>query len=202
MAADRRARIGKRRTGLTVAEMIVVMAIIAVLAAMMMPAMRGRSVHADAVALTNTLSGLRQGIQGYRLHTGWYPSSIFQLVAIPGQQNSPLTTSCGGALASATVQAAWRGPYISQQVGTGGIQTAGMAIAPDFTRDTVVVAGFTGDIVGSLRINVLGVTQTIAERVDGAFDGGSFSAASGAVTWADTGATPGVLVFRIPVSGC
>lgn len=177
-------------------ELIVVLAVLAFLAAMIVPAMRPRVIVADAAGLTSTLRSLRHGIQTYREHTGFYPSSVFQLVSIPGQQNAPLTNSCGTLLASTALGPAWRGPYIAQQVGVGGIQTGAMAVSEAFTQ-----AVGAGDL-GTLRINVLGVPQSVAERVDAAFDGGTFSPTSGAITWADTGAVPGVLVYRIPVSGC
>ncbi len=176
--------------------MVVAIGLLAILAALMIPALRGRAVSGDAAGLATTLGGLRQGIQNYRAHTGFYPSSAFQLVSVPGQQNAPLTNSCGPLLPAAVMGAAWNGPYVAQQVGVGGIQSGAMEIAPAFSRDTV-----TGDL-GSLRINVLGVPQPVAEIVDAAFDGGAFSATSGTITWADTGSTPGVLVYRIPVKGC
>lgn len=179
-----------RRAGLTVVEVVVAVVILAFLAALMMPVMRGRMIAADAGALASTLRSIRQGIDSYREHTGWYPSSMFQLQFIPGSGDSPLTNSCGAAVAQAPLANAWRGAYVAQRVGPEGMQVGAMTVSPDFTR--LAVTG----TAAYLGITVSEVPEPVANRVDEIFDG-ELSLTTGAITW-----TNGTLTYHLPVLGC
>lgn len=185
------------RPGLTVMEMIVAMAIIAFLAAVMVPGMRSRQQAGDAAALVSTLRGLRQAIANYRDHTGWYPSSLVQLQALPGAGDASLTNSCGATVAQATFNARWRGSYYGGLAGVGGVQVGAMTINPTLARTEL------GGSRAFLRIQISDVNRRTAEYADATLDGGTFNGATGAITWTETGSTGhGTLYYNLPVEGC
>ena len=192
-----RPRPGLSRKGLTALEIVVAMAIIAILTAVLVPGFRVRQQAADAAALVSQLRSLRQAIGNYRNHVGWYPSSLVQLQALPGGGGLARTNSCGAAVAQATFNARWRGSYFGGLAGVGGMQVGAMTISPALTRTE-----FTGGRA-FLRISTSEVNVRAAEHVDAALDGGAFSPTSGAVTWVETGSSGhGTLQYNFPVEGC
>lgn len=62
----------RRRTGFTVLELLVVIACVAILLALLLPALRGALAVADDVACRNSLRGLGQAVQVYTMDDMWH----------------------------------------------------------------------------------------------------------------------------------
>ena len=87
----------RMRRGFTLAEIMVAMALIAVLAAVLIPTVRGRLQDSYEDALVEEYANLASAIQAYRQDVGKYPPRLDYLSALPA---SPVDR-CNVALSSA-----------------------------------------------------------------------------------------------------
>lgn len=81
-----------RRTGFTLIELIVVIALVAVLAAVVAPNLLGRAGEAKRQSTTIQLEKVVSAVELYRLETGRYPDKLADLVQRPNglkQWNGP-----------------------------------------------------------------------------------------------------------------
>jgi general secretion pathway protein G len=87
-----------RRTAFTLVEVLIVLAILGVIAAMVAPQILGRQDQANRDAARLSIKGLEQALEMYALdHTGEYPPTATGLeVLVIAQQNDPN----------------WKGPYL------------------------------------------------------------------------------------------
>lgn len=102
-----------RQSGFTLIEMMVVIAIIGILAALIAPKIMGRPDDARAVAAKQDIATLMQALNLYRLDTGRYPTTeqgLTALVKCPDQ--GPTSNNCktGGYLDRLPVDP-WGTPY-------------------------------------------------------------------------------------------
>ena len=87
-----------KRKGFTLIEIMLVVIILGVLAAMVVPKLTGRSDEARrSVAKTDIESNLALAIDLYEVDTGEYPSSLGDLTKAPSSATS------------------WKGPYLKKQ---------------------------------------------------------------------------------------
>src|SRR3954453_13216157 len=103
----------KRRMGFTLAEVLVAVTIIAVLAAVLMPTVRGRLQEGYEDAIINEFTNLATAVNAYRQDVGHYPPELDYLTALPTGPDD----FCGRNLMSAD-SAKWRGPYVSRIITT------------------------------------------------------------------------------------
>lgn len=90
-----------RRRGFTLIELIVVIFILAILAALIMPRIIGRTEDAKNAKATSDISVMKQAIRLYRVDTGRYPTTEEGLQALrtdPGDVDN------------------WRGPYLEEDI--------------------------------------------------------------------------------------
>jgi prepilin-type N-terminal cleavage/methylation domain-containing protein len=106
---------GINRRGLTLPEVLVTLAIVAIIAAVLVPALTSQISKGDAARVSEDLKAVQTGIMTFASDVRRYPKSINQLV------NEINTTSdvdlVGGASYTADHRAAWRGPYFVKDVG-------------------------------------------------------------------------------------
>lgn len=99
MVSHRRA---KRRSGFTLMEVLLVLAIIGVIMTMVVPKVLGRQQHANTDATKVSIGGLTQALKLYSLdHSGQFPVSAEGLNALlkaPGARDPR-----------------WRGPYLEKE---------------------------------------------------------------------------------------
>lgn len=72
----------RKNAGFTLLEVMVVMVIIGILAALIVPNVMGRLDDAKIVAAKSDIAGLSQGLKLYRLDNGRYPTSEQGLAAL------------------------------------------------------------------------------------------------------------------------
>jgi prepilin-type N-terminal cleavage/methylation domain-containing protein len=183
------------RRGFTLFEVLVALAIIALMTAVILPSLSSRISSSNSANVTQTLKTLNDAIQKYRENVGYFPSQLTLLTAKPTTSN---TNSCGQALSSTDV-ALWRGPYLSATLTSNGISAGDALILNSLTR---VPASTTSSTLmdGELDITVQSSTATLFNDVETAFDAtGSTSSTSGLVRYSSTTAT---ITFILPISGC
>jgi general secretion pathway protein G len=85
----------QRRHGFTLVEMLLVVAIIGILAALVIPKIAGTSEHSREVAAAADIhGGIKTALDHYEIDCGFYPRSLNDLLVQPGDAKN------------------WRGPYL------------------------------------------------------------------------------------------
>jgi len=108
--------------GLTLIEMIVVLAIIALVAALIVPNVIGRPDEARVTVAKTDLRTISAALKMYRLDNGDYPTTAQGLAALsvkPTSEPLPRNWSGEGYLAQVPVDP-WGRPYIYRSPGTAG----------------------------------------------------------------------------------
>jgi general secretion pathway protein G len=91
----------KQTNGFTLIEVMVVVAILGILAAIVVPKIMGRPDDARIVAAKQDIGAIMQSLKLYRLDNATYPSTeqgLQALIAKPGSQPIPLNWKSGGYL--------------------------------------------------------------------------------------------------------
>lgn len=111
-----------REEGLTLIEMIVVLAIIALIAALIVPNIIGRPDQARVTVAQSDLRSISAALKMYRLDNGDYPSTaqgLAALVAKPSGEPQPTNYAAGGYLDKLPVDP-WGDPYVYRSPGGDG----------------------------------------------------------------------------------
>ncbi|MEX1186501.1 MAG: prepilin-type N-terminal cleavage/methylation domain-containing protein [Gemmatimonadaceae bacterium] len=191
---------GRRAPGFTAVEILVVLAIVAILAAVITPQVIGRIRESRQSALSQTFFGLSQGIAEYKKAVARYPSYLTLLTTTPVLNTA--TDACGNLLSQANI-VNWRGPYVSRQLLSGGIPMGDAHIQNALRRVTSGSSVF-------LLMDAANVDTLIAIGLEAEFDGTPANAAGGTIqyTTAAVGPLPAAppktvnLSYSIPIAGC
>jgi general secretion pathway protein G len=108
--------------GLTLVEMIVVLAIIALIAAIVVPSVIGRPDQARVTVAQTDLRNIAAALKIYRLDNGDYPSTAQGLAALsakPSGEPVPRNWNSGGYLDRVPVDP-WGNPYAYRSPGENG----------------------------------------------------------------------------------
>lgn len=193
-------------SGFSLVETLVAIAILALLAAVVIPTVKSQLDRSEVSAIAENLHSLREAILAYRENVGFYPSELVQLATIPGALGVTTNSSCGTATPAANI-ARWRGPYIAQAITTSGIPSGEVTILNALVRSPST-ATWPNPPDGTLRVEVSDAYnapgQTFVAEVERAFDGASNDLSTGAIRWTPT--VPlgpvGKLEFHIAIRGC
>jgi prepilin-type N-terminal cleavage/methylation domain-containing protein len=99
-----------RKVGFTLAEILIALALIAVLAAVLLPAVAGQISKGDTGRTMQDLDALRAGIDQFLADVHRYPKKVSQLTTkVTGSDRD-----VNGTLYPAPLAAKWTGPYISK----------------------------------------------------------------------------------------
>jgi general secretion pathway protein G len=186
----------RRRAGFTVVEVVVAAVLVAVLAALLIPAVAGRVRDGQTSALAQSLDALSHAITAYRIDVRRYPTRLQDLTTPPpvGTTEDP----CGRVVPAAFLDN-WRGPYLPVAVTAAGLRVGDATVQDELTADP---GGFGINSVGYLLIEVEGVDEETAISLDDAFDGGDGSE-DGGVRWATPSSSGQVtLTYGIRIRGC
>jgi len=95
-APSHASRITHHASAFTLVEILLVMTIIAILAALVIPKMVGRSEQARQTAAHADLSSIKTSLDAFEVDNGFYPKNIQDLVTVPSNAKN------------------WHGPYLEK----------------------------------------------------------------------------------------
>lgn len=121
-----------RQRGFTLAEVLVTIAIIAIMAAVLLPALNNQLSKGDTSRITSDLTNLQSGVQAFVSDIRQYPSTTSQLI------NTLSGNDINGVAFSASAISDWKGPYVSRDVlsNTGGRATISSTFTKTVTSST------------------------------------------------------------------
>ena len=178
------------RSAFTLAEILVSLAIIAILGAAVVPTIKGRLTVASANALAGELQGLQQAILAFRTNTGRYPSTLAYLTYAPP---GATTDICGAGITGTNILN-YRGPYVTRNI------TANYVVGDNYTVHVALVLVLAASPDPEyLQIDVTGVDKQAADILERQYDGSPIHYGSGTIVYA---LNTGELWYQIPISGC
>jgi prepilin-type N-terminal cleavage/methylation domain-containing protein len=175
----------KSRRGFTLAEVLVAFTLIAVLAAVVMPTIRGRLQDGYEDALVGELSSLASAINAYRQDVGHYPPQLDYLTRLPASPDD----FCGRNL-SVSDSAKWRGPYVSRIIAPTASYTV---FQEDSVQDALARPVGNANVI---QIVINGADTATARQVDLKIDGVADKAA-GTLLWSVNGNAT-IMSYSIP----
>lgn len=147
-----------RRNGFTLAEVLVTLAIIAVMAAVLLPSLTAQLSKGDTGRLGSDLTGIQSAAQAFVADVRRYPSALGDLTtAITAS-----STDLDGLPIPSTLLSKWKGPYLNRDVGN----TAGGVIGTTFSK----TAG--GNGANYLGITVTSVPASVFAGIEALLDDG------------------------------
>lgn len=161
----------RMKRGFSLAEILVAVAIVAVVAAVVIPSIGGQLTKGDAARVNNDLINVRSGIEQYLADVRRYPSAMVQLQTKP----VPADTGIAGGVYSAAQLARWKGPYMTKDFTASAVTGYGALITVQFKNcNTLAVPVCTSVATGQkyLTLEVPGLTAAEALEVDTAMDDG------------------------------
>lgn len=190
----------RKRRGFTVLEILIALALIAIMSAAVIPALMGRVRDAQTSALGQSLFSLSQAIFEYRKAVTSYPGQLVLLATKPAGTNTDL---CGNQIGNGNANS-WRGPYVSRELVSGGIGIGDAQIQNTLRRTPAAPA-----LPSALYIDVIMVDTLTAVDLEAQFDGDG-NPATGSIRYTNLAvppipaAAPGTvtLSYAMPVNGC
>ena len=193
-----------RRHAFSLVEALVALALIALIAALVIPTAKSQLDKGEVTAVTQNLQGIREAILAYRENVGLYPSQLVQLVTKPGVSGVTTFSSCLTVTPAANI-AKWRGPYLGQEMTTSGLPSGDVLILNQLQRSPQTTASVPE---GTLIVEVDKAfhnppSENFVTEVEEAIDGTTASPlTTGAIRWTATSGTEGKLAFHIAIRGC
>lgn len=171
----------RRRAGFTLPEVLTSMALIAVLASVVVPTVRGRMEDGYQDAVIQEFQSLSSALTAYRQDVGHYPPSLTYLSALPASPRD----FCGHVL-SANDIANWNGPYTSRTI--SATYVIGQRDAVNVTLQRPLATG--------IGVQISGADTSTARDVDYKIDGVDGASAGTLRYTASNGIT--VMTYVIP----
>jgi prepilin-type N-terminal cleavage/methylation domain-containing protein len=167
------------RHGFSLAELLVGMAIIALLAAVLIPAVAGQISKSDVTRTIQDLSSMRTGVEQFVSDVRRYPGKLSHM------SNPILNTQrdVNLVLYPNTLVSRWKGPYLGRDTsaGSGGFITGFGGIALDSLVRVTFQPG-----VNYATVRIAGITQADFDRMDVEIDG-AVNATNGVLRWVSGG---------------
>jgi prepilin-type N-terminal cleavage/methylation domain-containing protein len=160
------------RSGFTLAEVLVTLAIIAIMAAVLLPSLNSQISKGDAGRVVSDVTNIQTAAQAYVSDVHRYTASMGQLTTSAG------TTDITGAAIPASLQGKWKGPYLARDV--VGSTGAGGTFNNAFTTTTSSTLSY-------LTVSVTGIGSSDFANIESILDEG---------TPAGTSSTAGVVRYN------
>lgn len=181
-----------RRAGFTLPEVLVTVAIVAILAAVVVPTVTNQISKGDDSNLTSNVASLRTGITAFVSDVRKFPSRLQHLLNQPVATDDDITGGDYGALAVSR----WRGPYqTGSLLAAAATPQDSVQIGLAYLLDVLVDTAFAAPNTGYLGVTLAGVSSAaVAAHIDSLIDGGTGQTA-GNLQWA--GVAPAVTNNRL-----
>lgn len=178
-----------RRGGFTLPEVLVTVAIVAVLAAMVVPAVTQQISKGDQGSFSGALTAVQTGITSYVADVRRFPGALSQLGTAVADGDTALAPE--GNL-NAGQAARWRGPYMQTNVPVDDSIPIGYGV---YLMDTVRIEN------NYLLLRLNGTrSPAVFGEIDDLFDEGTGNL-TGKLTWTETGgALDSVATYRLMVA--
>jgi general secretion pathway protein G len=173
----------RKRKGFSLGEILVAVAILAVIAAVIIPSIGGQLNKGESARISNDLVGIRSGVEQFLADVRRYPSSLVQLQTKPTAALASDTGANASGTFTALQVARWKGPYLSKDLsgsvsGVSGVSGYGVQLPQWFTvcnnaNPTLCTANPAGQRYLSIQIS--GLSTTEATEIDAAMDDGSLT---------------------------
>jgi prepilin-type N-terminal cleavage/methylation domain-containing protein len=176
-----------RRSGFSLAEILIALAIIATLAAVLIPTVAGQLGKSDATRAIQDVTAIRSGIEQFLSDVHRYPGRVSHLTNQITVAQRDVNTN----LYTAGVVSKWKGPYLGRDTvpGSGGYQTGFGGVVHDSLQTATFQAG-----VNYVTVVITGIPLAEFNRIDGEIDG-TVSATTGLLRWV-TGGGSGIDTVR------
>lgn len=166
---------GMRRRGFTLPEVLVTVAIVAVLAAIVVPTVTNQIGKGDDTNLATNVSSLRSSVTAFVSDVRKFPRRLQNLIEKPASTDDDVT---GGDFGASAV-ARWKGPYLPSTLKSyvsnnliDSLSWGGLAYVLDSLSDTSFTASGGDGTDGYIGLTFAGVTSTAtALRIDSIIDG-------------------------------
>jgi type IV pilus assembly protein PilE len=186
----------RNKRGFTLGEVLVTVAIVAVLAAVVIPSIGSQITKGDLGRTSSDLLTMRSAIEQFLSDVRKYPRNVQQLTQAPVALTAGWTDLANGGQYSAQEVARWRGPYLAKD-STAALPTGyGFSFQPLFEVMTVGVSGVVNATGIKYEIVVIpNVDAATAATIDASIDDGV--ATTGALRFNPSGGR--LMLFAIPI---
>jgi prepilin-type N-terminal cleavage/methylation domain-containing protein len=167
MNMNKRSRRRLGRLGFTLAEILIALALIAVLAAVLLPAVAGQIMKGDAGRTMQDLDAVRAGVDQFLADVHRYPMRVSHLTT------KVLTTDrdVNGTLYPAGMVAKWSGPYITKTLNDANVLPTGFG----GTIQDSLVRTLNSNGINYVTVRIFGLDSSAFARLDLDIDGPSAS---------------------------
>lgn len=178
-----------RRSGFTLPEVLVTVAIVAILAAAVVPAVTSQISKGEETTLVSAVSSVRTSLSAFVSDVRTFPSRVSQLTTVPAASTD---SALDGSAYSAAQVGRWKGPYTttSTHAADDSLAIGLSSFLGDTLKDSInfVVANIHFD-AGSAAANV-----AKAQRIEALFESTSDSLA-GMIRWKNVNTQKRIKVF-------
>ena len=179
----------QRSSGFTLAEVLVTLALVALLGAALLPVVSGQILKGDAGRVTGDLRAVQVGVEQFLGDVRRYPGRYSDLSKVITTAN----TDINGTTYTAGLVAKWGGPYVAKDTVTAAVPTGyGGSITNTFMRVLNTNA------VNYVTIVITGISGTDFDRIDLQFDG-VVGRTSGLLRWVSTGGIDSTKFLALPI---
>lgn len=181
----------RARRGFTLAEILVALALMALLAAVLLPTVAGQVLKGDAGRVVQDLEAVRAGSERFLTDVRRYPGRYSDLSSAITVANTDVL----GAVYTNGQVTKWEGPYITKDTINASVETGfGGRITNAFMTVTNTNA------IPYLTVVVTGITGPDADRIDEQIDGPSATPrTTGLLRWVSAGGVDSLKYLAMPI---
>ena len=175
--------------GFTLAEILVALALMALLAAVLLPTVAGQILKGDAGRVGQDLQAVRGGAEQFLADVHRYPGRYSDLSKVIAIANTDLL----GSNYNAGLVSKWKGPYVTKDTVNSAVDTGfGGSITNTFARVTNTNA------IQYLTVVIVGISGPDFDKIDEQVDG-VINRTSGLLRWNSTGGIDSTKFLAIPI---
>jgi prepilin-type N-terminal cleavage/methylation domain-containing protein len=179
----------RARTGFTLPEVLVTIAIIAIIAAAVVPAVTSQITKGDETTVTTAVGTMRTSISTFVSDVRAFPSRLSQLTTVPAALTD---TALNGTPYSAAQVARWKGPYstTSTFAADDSLPIGLGAFLGDSLKDSL------NFVVANIHVNAgsAAANTALAFRIEALFESTADSTA-GMIRWTNVNTSKRLKVF-------